>query len=205
MDSIGVKGADLNSSDLARMRINELSELLHEFESQCIDSLTSAAALLTDAFQKGSKVLICGNGGSAADSQHFAAELVSAFSRDIERPALSAIALTVDTSVLTAFSNDFSFDNVFARQVQAHGRKGDVLIAITTSGSSKNCIAAVRAAKDLGMKTIALTRKGGQISAEANLKIEVPSTNTQHIQECHMVGYHILSELIEKSLYGGAK
>jgi D-sedoheptulose 7-phosphate isomerase len=187
------------------MRINELSKLLEEFESQCLESLTVAAASLMDAFRKGSKVLICGNGGSAADSQHFAAELVSAFSREIERPALSAIALTVDTSVITAFSNDFNFDNVFARQVEAHGRKGDILIAITTSGSSKNCIAAVRTAKGLGMKTLALTSKGGQISAEADMAIEVPSTNTQHIQECHMVGYHILSELIESALYGRAK
>ena len=161
--------------------------------------------MLILAFRNGSKVLICGNGGSAADSQHFAAELVSAFSRDIKRPALSAIALTVDTSIITAFSNDFGFENVFARQVEAHGREGDVLIAISTSGSSKNCLAAVVAAKQLGMKTIALTRKGGMIGSETDLAIEVPSTSTQHIQECHIVGYHIMSELIEEALYGGTK
>lgn len=205
MDSLRDKGNDLNSSDIARTRINELSELLEDFESQCLDSLIIAAESLTDAFEKGSKVLICGNGGSAADSQHFAAELVSAFSREIERPALSAIALTVDTSVLTAFSNDFNFDNVFARQVEAHGRKGDVLIVLTTSGSSKNCVSAVKTAKGLGLKTLAFTRKAGQISAEVDIAIEVPSTNTQHIQECHMVGYHILCELIERALFGGAK
>lgn len=191
--------------EIARKRISELSDLLPRFESECLGSLTDASELLTVAFRAGSKVLICGNGGSAADSQHFAAELVSAFSRDIKRPALSAIALTVDTSVITAFSNDFGYENVFARQVEAHGRKGDVLIAITTSGSSQNCLAAVVAAKGLGMKTIALTRKGGKICAETDLAVEVPSTNTQHIQECHMVGYHILSELIEEALYGGAK
>lgn len=205
MDNFRVKGAELSSSDIARLRVNELSKLLIEFESQCIESLTRAAASLSDAFQKGSKVLICGNGGSAADSQHFAAELVSAFSRDIKRPPLSAIALTVDTSIITAFSNDFDFENVFARQVEAHGRKGDILIAITTSGSSKNCIAAVRKAKELGIKTLVLTRVEAQISAEADMTVEVPSTNTQHIQECHMVSYHILSELIERALYGGEK
>lgn len=195
----------MNSIEIARKRISELSELLPRFESECSASLVDASGLLTTAFRDGSKVLICGNGGSAADSQHFAAELVSAFSRDMKRPALSAIALTVDTSILTAFSNDFGYENVFARQVEAHGRKGDVLIAITTSGSSKNCLAAVVAAKGLGMQTIALTRKGGMICAETDLAIEVPSTNTQHIQECHLMGYHIMSELIEEALYGGTK
>lgn len=195
----------MNSLKIARKRISELSDLLPKFEWECISSLTEASEILILAFRNGSKVLICGNGGSAADSQHFAAELVSAFSRDIKRPALSAIALTVDTSIITAFSNDFGFENVFARQVEAHGREGDVLIAITTSGSSKNCLAAVVAAKKLGMKTIALTRKGGMIGSETDLAIEVPSTSTQHIQECHMVSYHIMSELIEEALYGGTK
>lgn len=195
----------MNSIEIARKRIAELSDLLSIFESECGASLVDASELLTTAFRAGSKVLICGNGGSAADSQHFAAELVSAFSRDMKRPALSAIALTVDTSILTAFSNDFGYENVFARQVEAHGREGDVLIAITTSGSSKNCLAAVAAAKAKGMKTIALTRKGGIICADTDLAVEVPSTNTQHIQECHMMGYHIMSELIEEALYGGLK
>jgi len=191
--------------EIARKRILELSDLLPKFESECISSLAEASEMLTLAFRNGAKVLICGNGGSAADSQHFAAELVSAFSRDLKRPALSAIALTVDTSIITAFSNDFGFENVFARQVEAHGRKDDVLIAITTSGSSKNCLAAVVAAKGLGMKTIALTRKGAIITAETDLAVEIPSTNTQHIQECHILGYHIMSELIEEALYGGTK
>lgn len=195
----------MNSIEIARERISELSALLPNFNSECGAALVTAAEMLTNAFRGGSKVLICGNGGSAADSQHFAAELVSAFSPDIKRPALSAIALTVDTSIITAFSNDFGFENVFARQVEAHGRTGDVLIAITTSGSSKNCLAAVVAAKNLGMRTIALTRRGGLISAATDLAVEVPSINTQHIQECHIVAYHIMSELIEKELYGGSR
>lgn len=195
----------MNSMEITRKRISELSELLPKFESECIFALVEASEMLTLAFRSGAKILICGNGGSAADSQHFAAELVSAFSRDLKRPALSAIALTVDTSIITAFSNDFGFENVFARQVEAHGKEDDVLIAITTSGSSKNCIAAVLVAKSLGMKTIALTRRGAMISRETDLSVEIPSTNTQHIQECHILGYHIMSELIEEALYGGTK
>lgn len=186
-------------------RVLELSEILPIFTSECLQSLNAASHLLTEAFRSGFKVLICGNGGSAADSQHFAAEFVSAFSRDIQRQALPALALTVDTSILTAFSNDFDFENVFARQVEAYGRAGDVLVTLTTSGSSKNCIAAVHKARSQGLKTIALTRSSGDICKEVDISIEVPSTNTQHIQECHMLSYHILAELVETSLYGGSQ
>lgn len=193
----------MSSLEVAEKRILELAQILPKFATECLDAIVAAADLLTETFRTGSKVLICGNGGSAADSQHFAAEFVSAFSRDIQRQALPALALTVDTSILTAFSNDFSFENVFARQVEAHGRPGDVLVALTTSGSSKNCLAAVRVAMRQGLKTIALTRTAGLISSEVDIAIEVPSMNTQHIQECHMVGYHILSELVETSLYKG--
>jgi D-sedoheptulose 7-phosphate isomerase len=183
-------------------RISEVKILLPEFESKCSDQIIRASKIVIDAIKQGGKVLLCGNGGSAADSQHFAAELVSAFSREISRPAISAMSLTVDTSILTAFSNDFSFDNVFARQVDAHGKEGDVLVAITTSGSSLNCILAAKAAKARGMKVITLTRVGGEISQFAEQSIEVPSVNTQHIQECHIISYHIMSEIIESSLFG---
>jgi len=149
----------------------------------------------------GWKILICGNGGSAADSQHFAAEFVSTFARDLDRKALPAIALTVDTSIITAYSNDFSFDKVFARQVEAYGRPGDVLIVLTTSGSSKNCLEAASQASNLGLKTIAFTQEGGQISKFVDHAIEIPSKNTQHIQECHMVCYHIITELVEEALF----
>ena len=193
----------MNSLDIVKSRISELSEILPKFETACADSLALAGSLLIDTFNSGSKVLICGNGGSAADSQHFAAEFVSAFSRDLNRRALPAIALTVDTSILTAFSNDFGFEDVFARQVEAYGQSGDVLIVLTTSGSSVNCIKAVREANRKGLKTIAFTRKTATISQEVDCAIEVPSINTQHIQECHMVGYHVLAEIVEKSLFGG--
>lgn len=181
-------------------RINELKALLLNFESACENQLILAAELIARAVISGKKILICGNGGSAADSQHFAAELVSSFSKTVSRRAISAIALTTDTSVLTAFSNDFSFEKVFMRQVEAHGDQNDVLIVITTSGKSKNCILAVKQAKIMGLKTVALTSINAEISKEVDVSIEVPSVNTQHVQECHMVAYHILSEIIENAV-----
>ena len=189
--------------EVINKRITELAKLLPNFEASCSTSILEGAALISKTFNSGLKVLICGNGGSAADSQHFAAEFVSAFSRDLNRKALPAMALTVDTSVITAFSNDFSFENVFARQVEAHGNQGDVLVVLTTSGNSRNCIAAVREARKLGLKTIALTRVGGAIAKEVDSSIDVPSTNTQHIQECHMLSYHIITEIVENTLFKG--
>lgn len=181
-------------------RINELKALLLNFESTCENQLILAAELIARAVISGKKILICGNGGSAADSQHFAAELVSSFSKTVSRRAISAIALTTDTSILTAFSNDFSFEKVFMRQVEAHGNQNDVLIVITTSGKSKNCILAVKQAKTMGLKTVALTSMNAEVSKEVDVSIEVPSVNTQHVQECHMVTYHILSEIIENAV-----
>jgi D-sedoheptulose 7-phosphate isomerase len=181
-------------------RINELKALLLNFESTCENQLILAAELIARAVISGKKILICGNGGSAADSQHFAAELVSSFSKTVSRRAISAIALTTDTSILTAFSNDFSFEKVFMRQVEAHGNQNDVLIVITTSGKSKNCILAVKQAKTMGLKTVALTSMNAEVSKEVDVSIEVPSVNTQHVQECHMVAYHILSEIIENAV-----
>lgn len=181
-------------------RINELKALLLNFESTCENQLILAAELIARAVISGKKILICGNGGSAADSQHFAAELVSSFSKTVSRRAISAIALTTDTSILTAFSNDFSFEKVFMRQVEAHGNQNDVLIVITTSGKSKNCILAVKQAKIMGLKTVALTSMNAEVSKEVDVSIEVPSVNTQHVQECHMVTYHILSEIIENAV-----
>ena len=181
-------------------RINELKALLLNFESICENQLILAAELIARAVISGKKILICGNGGSAADSQHFAAELVSSFSKNVSRRAISAIALTTDTSILTAFSNDFSFEKVFMRQVEAHGNQNDVLIVITTSGKSRNCILAVKQAKIMGLKTVALTSMDAEVSKEVDVSIEVPSVNTQHVQECHIVAYHILSEIIENAV-----
>lgn len=182
-------------------RIKELSLVLEQVLVECSKSIEEIALLISECFNRGGKILICGNGGSAADSQHFAAEFVSSFAKDLERKALPAIALTVDTSIITAISNDNSFDIVFSRQVEALGRSGDVLIVLTTSGSSKNCLQAVSKAKELGLRTVAFTKVDGDIAKLVDSAIEIPSQNTQHIQECHMVSYHILTELVENALF----
>jgi D-sedoheptulose 7-phosphate isomerase len=161
--------------------------------------VNQASALISKAFLNGSKLMLCGNGGSAADSQHIAAEMTGRFIKD--RKPLPAIALTTDTSALTCIANDFSFEHVFSRQVSALGRSGDVLLAISTSGNSENVIKAVHAAKDLGIKTVALTgRDGGKIQSIADFSIVVPSQTTARIQEAHIFIGHILCGLIEKDL-----
>lgn len=182
-------------------RFRELATLISEFEIHAQNSILEATKSISHAFMTGNKVLICGNGGSAADSQHFAAEFVNAFSRDLDRKALPAMALSTDTSILTSIANDFQFESVFSRQVEAYGQPGDILITLTTSGSSKNCLAAINMAKSLGLTTIAFTRSGGQVSSLAEISIEVPSENTQHIQECHMLAYHVITELVEDTLF----
>jgi len=183
------------------LRFQELEDLIPRFEFNASKAIHAAADALVAAFKGGNKVLICGNGGSAADSQHFAAEFVNAFSRDIDRKALPAIALSTDTSILTSIANDFEFENVFSRQVEAYGAPRDVLIVLTTSGSSKNCLNAVKVANLMGLITIAFTKENGQVSKHAHISIEVPSENTQHIQECHMLTYHVLTELVEDALF----
>jgi D-sedoheptulose 7-phosphate isomerase len=188
---------------ILKNRFTELKELIPNFETTSGTKVEKAAELIAQVFANNNKILICGNGGSAADSQHFAAEFVNSFSRDLQRKSLSAIALTTDTSVLTAIANDTDYLNVFARQVEAHAKLGDALIVLTTSGASQNCIRAVSEAKKMGVKTIAFTRAGGDISKIADLSIEVPSHNTQHIQECHMLAYHVITEIVEAKLFRG--
>ncbi|MGE5103959.1 MAG: phosphoheptose isomerase, partial [Betaproteobacteria bacterium] len=151
--------------------------------------IARAAALLTDCLFADGKILACGNGGSAADAQHFAAELVGRFER--ERPELPAIALTTDTSLLTAVANDYSFEHVFAKQVRALGAKGDVLLAISTSGNSQNVVAAILAAHEREMRIVALTGKGGgrigEILAPEDVHLCVPHSRTARIQEVHLL------------------
>ena len=187
------------------MRFDDLVTLLPKFKLHAEKTIEEAALLISNAFKKGNKILICGNGGSAADSQHFAAEFVNAFSKEIKRKALPAIALSTDTSIITAIANDFTFDNVFSRQVEAYATPGDVLVVFTTSGSSINCINAVASAKVLGVTSIAFTQESAEISNLVDLCIEVPSVNTQHIQECHMLAYHVITELVENNLFGDSK
>jgi D-sedoheptulose 7-phosphate isomerase len=184
-------------------RFQELVTLIPQFELQAKDSILRAADSIYSTFLAGNKILICGNGGSAADSQHFAAEFVNAFSRDLDRKALPAIALSTDSSILTSIANDFDFENIFSRQVAAYGKPGDVLVTLTTSGSSKNCISAVEMAKTLRLTNIVFTKENAHISSAADIAIEVPSQNTQHIQECHMLAYHVITELVEDKLFRG--
>jgi len=182
--------------------INELlegSDVLRQ-TAKCLSSkIVTVAEQIIDVLRTGGKVLICGNGGSAADSQHFAAELVGRFRR--ERPSWAAIALTVDASILTSLGNDFGFEQIFARQVQALGRPNDILVAISTSGSSKNVLAAVKVATTKGVKTVGMTGAGSsQLGSMVDFHLPIPSTNTAFIQQGHMAVIHILCGLIEDSL-----
>jgi D-sedoheptulose 7-phosphate isomerase len=175
----------------------------HERVMSTISALSAeivrAHALIHDSLTAGGKLLVCGNGGSAADAQHVAAELVGRFK--LERKALPAIALTTNTSITTAVANDYSFDEVFARQIAALGRVGDVLLAISTSGTSANVVRAAEAARAGGLKVIALTGEGGgRLAGVCDVLLAVPSTDTPRTQEAHLVIEHILCELAEASL-----
>lgn len=161
--------------------------------------IENVAKICIEALSNGNKIILCGNGGSAADAQHIAAELVGRYK--INRKAFNAIALTTDTSILTAIANDFGYDTIFERQVEGLGKSGDVLIGISTSGNSQNIILAIEKAKKLGIKTIALTgANDSKIKNLADYTINVPSTITNNIQEMHIAVGHILCEIIEKEL-----
>ena len=152
-----------------------------------------------EALRRGNKIMFCGNGGSAADSQHLAAELVGRYK--MNRPAMNAVALTVDTSILTAVGNDYGYDTIFERQVEGIGKEGDVLVGLSTSGNSKNVLLAFAKAKKQGIKTLALTgNAGGKMKEEADLTINVPSDTTNNIQEMHIAVGHLLCGVIEKEI-----
>lgn len=177
------------------------AEIKRQTAAQCAESIAKGGAAIAEAFLSDGKLLLCGNGGSAADCQHMAAEFVSRFSKDLNRRALPAIALTTDTSFLTAFGNDCGFEGIFERQVEALGSARDVLMGISTSGNSPNVIRAVEAARKKNMRTIALTGSGGRLAAITDVVIPVPSTDTQYIQETHLAVEHILCELVEFVLF----
>ena len=180
------------------------AETKRRVAEECVDTVVEAAELLAASLRDGGKILLCGNGGSAADCQHFAAELMSTLTQDFRRPGLKAIALTTDTSFLTAYTNDFGFEGVFARQVETLGNPGDTLIGISTSGNSKNVILAMEAARKGGVKTLALLGQGGHLQGLADVVVSVPSTSTQHIQESHIAIAHILCDLVECMLFDKA-
>lgn len=188
-------------TDEIRTYFEESSKLLSRVATTCGDAIEQSAKILIESFRGGGRLLLCGNGGSAADCQHMATELVSRFSPKLDRGPIPALALTTDTSFLTAFANDCGYEGVFARQVRAHGRSGDVLLAISTSGNSPNVLAAARVARELGMKVIALTGPSGALAPLADVAIAVPSTDTQHMQEAHLAIEHLLCGLVERALY----
>ena len=168
------------------------------------DLIASAASLLADSLLNGHKVLSCGNGGSAADAQHFSAEMLNRF--EMERPALPAIALTTDTSTLTSIANDYHYDEIFSKQVRALGQSGDILLAITTSGGSPNIVSAIEAAHERDLNVILLSGKDGGVAAtmlrETDIELRVPSESTARIQEIHLIIIHCLCDLVDKKLFG---
>ena len=180
--------------------IKDSAEIKHLMLNDCINEIESAVDIMIDAAEKGNKILWCGNGGSAADSQHMAAELMGGL-RSHERPAIASLALTTDSSFITAWSNDTDFDSIFSRQIEALGHEGDILIGISTSGNSTNVINAINAAKTKKLKVIILTGKtGGKMVGMGDVSICIPSNDTQRIQECHLLVEHILCESVEESM-----
>jgi phosphoheptose isomerase len=171
---------------------------LHERVKGEVAPVLEAAAAIVESLRRGGKLLIFGNGGSAADAQHVAAELVGRF--QLERQALAAVALTTDTSVLTSIGNDEAFERVFARQIEAIGREGDVALGISTSGASTNVVAALAAASARGLKTMALTgADGGAVGRAARIHLNVPSRSTARVQEVHRTLLHVVCELVERA------
>jgi D-sedoheptulose 7-phosphate isomerase len=184
---------------------HESAELKIQCATVLAQPIEQAIELLFTALSNGNKILACGNGGSAADCQHFAAELVGRFER--ERLPLPALALTTDTSILTAVSNDYSFNEVYAKQVQAFGQAGDILLALSTSGNSASVVNAVNMALERDMRVIALTGKGGgelkKVLTDADVHICVPHDRTARIQEVHLLTIHCLCDGIDTALFGG--
>lgn len=186
----------------AAEQLRDTSALCERVAREGLTEIAGGAARIAAAFRDGHKLLLCGNGGSAADCQHMATEFVSRLTKERDRRALPAIALTTDTSFLTAFANDSGFDDVFARQVEAFGQPEDILIAISTSGNSVNVVRAVEKAKSLSVVTIGLLGEGGALTALVDWPIVVPSRDTQRIQETLLPVEHILCDLVEDELFG---
>lgn len=181
-------------------RFKESSEIKTRFLRENLPKFLDIIKLVSHAFESGNKIFFFGNGGSAADAQHLAAEFVNRYVMD--RPPLPAMALTTDTSILTSISNDIAFEEIFSKQLRALGKEGDVTIGISTSGSSPNIMKAFEVAKEMGMKRIAFTgNNGGAISKMADFSLIVPSTSTPRIQEVHILVGHILCEMVEHSLF----
>ena len=193
MTSIGGKAQELIGA-----RLLEHEKLVHKVmgSKRLLKAIEEAVGLVSLTLASGGKVMFCGNGGSAADAQHWAAEIVGRFQK--ERPGMAALALTTDTSILTAIGNDYGYDRIFARQVEGLGREGDVLVGISTSGNSGNVLAAIETARAKGIRVIGFTAKGGGKMADlCDVLLDVPSVNTARAQEIHEIMGHIICELVE--------
>ncbi|MBT4166175.1 D-sedoheptulose 7-phosphate isomerase [archaeon] len=184
-----------------KQRIQESIETKKRFleDSNAINAIRISTNIIIESLKNNGKILICGNGGSAADAQHITGELVGRYK--MERKGLPAIALTTDTSILTAWGNDYEFETIFSRQVEALGKKEDILIGISTSGNSENIIKAIEEAKKIGLRIITFTgHEGGKMKDLSDANINIPSDDTPRIQESHMVAYHTICELVEKEM-----
>jgi len=189
--------------DLVRRQLTQsietMTKVLHD--EAIHTAVVEAGRITAEAMKAGRKLMVCGNGGSAADSQHLVAEFVSRLT--IDRPALRAVALTTDTSILTAIGNDYSYDNVFERQVEALGIEGDVLLAISTSGNSKNCVKALKLARTMGIHTVSYTGNGGGAMKDlSDINVIIPSSVTMNIQESHIALEHIYCMIVERYYFG---
>jgi len=184
-----------------RNHLSATAKLMWLAFDECALAIVDAADLIADSFRSGGKLLLCGNGGSAADCQHLATEFTCRLSADFVRPPLAALALTTDSSFLTAYTNDFDFEGIFARQVEALGKPGDVLLGISTSGSSRNVVSALETARKFSIKSIVLTGNRGDLRELADVAICVPSITTAHIQETHLAIEHVICHLVERALF----
>jgi len=186
--------------EVIEKRLEEAEKLRKQFLQENLPRLIAIIKLIADALENGNKLLLFGNGGSAAEAQHLAAEFVNRFTMD--RPPLPAIALSTDSSILTSIGNDYSFSEVFSKQIVALGKEGDVAIGISTSGHSANVIRAIEVANQMGIETVALTgNDGGDLAKVANHSLIVPSSSTPRIQEVHMAVGHILCEMVEAQVF----
>lgn len=194
----------MNPQDIVQQHFDASIEAKRNAGTGLAEPIAEAAEAMTQCLLAEGRILACGNGGSAGDAMHIAAELVNRF--EMERPGLPAIALTADTPTLTAIANDYSYDQVFSRQVQALGRAGDILLAISTSGGSANVVAATEAAHERGVRVIALSGKGGGALAgvlrDGDIEVRVPHESTARIQEIHLLVIHCLCDLIDRKLFG---
>ena len=188
----------MNYQNRVRNHLIQSADVKRRIAEEGIEPIVDAANMIAGAFHKGNKMLLCGNGGSAADAQHIAAEFVNRF--QMERPPLAALALTTDTSILTSIGNDYSFEDIFYKQIQALGREGDIAVCITTSGNSPNIIKAAYEAKNMGIHVIGMSGNGGLLKEIADIAFCVDSSVVPKIQESHITLAHILCDLTEKMI-----